>query len=490
MAKQKKTATKKPPARLPLRFVKHLKTLGMTESAYIDWCWDNGFIGSTSKTPVELEAETSFHQALAIRYKDLDRSLKNPRQLIRDACAGKINPHELTRLKWSEFCRVVAQSNCDPKKRKQLEELLLHVNKHGDFLFERITLGDHIFHYVEALIQLNYRRDRWIRPLKDWKPGIRNRQRQFASLARHLLAKYPVPNFMDSAWFRMGEGTRKYRDWFLLVGEGHNIRSAKKLPISLTKKMAHRFLEAPSHYSVEQAIRWGEVHALGGDQRLIETLLATRIGENFEHNEFWQSVIRFFINHPLLDRRHARPIIDYLQFQKFEYQEIMVAPEVVERAPPPYPQLTMQGRTPAALLRQVDDWHQDLHKSRNALGLNFKPSGITGWSTKPGKGKSPGWSIRELLTGSELIIEGKALNHCVASYADSCEKSVCSIWTMEKANASGTSKILTIEVTRSNSIVQVRGKNNRLATRVEFDTIKKWAQKSGLAIDRYLETEA
>ena len=231
-------------------------------------------------------------------------------------------------------------------------------------------------------------------------------------------------------------------------------------------------------------LRWAEVHGLGGDRRLTQALLVTQIGETFEHHEFWRTVLMFFINNPLFDRRHVGPIIDYLQFQKFTVQEVMVAPEVIERIMPPQPNLTMQGRTPAALLRQVEDWHEELNRSSGVLGLTFTSSGFKSYSKQQGEDL---WTIRQLLTGSDLVKEGKDLNHCVATYADSCTHGYCSIWSMERARNSKTHKLLTIEVQHHGMIVQVRGKNNRECTRTELDLIRQWATEAELTIDNYVE---
>ena len=339
-------------------------------------------------------------------------------------------------------------------------------------------------HYVDALIELNGHRRQWVRPLEDWRPGKHNRKLQFGSLLRHLWAKYPVPAFMDSAWLLNQEGAPKYRDWFIHIGSGQNIRSAKKLPLPLTKRMAHQFLDAPDDYNVLQALRWAQIHGLDGDARLTQALLATQIGEDFEHHTFWRTVFVFFINNPMLDRRHVGPIIDYLQFQKFTIQEMMAAPQIIERIPPPQPHLTMQGRTPAALLRQVEDWHTELSRSSNVHGLTFKPSGIKGFEKKQAGDQ---WTIRELRTGTQLVKEGSELNHCVSTYADNCTPGHCSIWSMERLRNDKTHKHLTIEVQQQKMIVQVRGKHNRLCTRPELDVIRQWASEAGLSIDSYVE---
>ena len=86
----------------------------------------------------------------------------------------------------------------------------------------------------------------WIRSVETWQVKKHNRDRQFSELARHLLAAYEVPLFMDRVWFN---GNVVHQNWFKHIGTGQNIRTAPDIPIPLTKKMAHHFLKAqrPKH---------------------------------------------------------------------------------------------------------------------------------------------------------------------------------------------------------------------------------------------------
>src|SRR5918997_6500639 len=54
--------------------------------------------------------------------------------------------------------------------------------------------------YADALLALSAHRRDWVRPLDAWRARSHNARRQFASLLRHLLARYEVPAFLDSAW--------------------------------------------------------------------------------------------------------------------------------------------------------------------------------------------------------------------------------------------------------------------------------------------------
>jgi hypothetical protein len=126
--------------------------------------------------------------------------------------------------------------------------------------------------------------------------------------------------------------------------------------------MAHYFLQAPADLTVEAGLRWGQIHALGGSERLVRAVIGTRPGTDFQNEEFWVTVLQFFIANPMLDSAHVGPIIDYIHQQRFVAQDVFVAPGVVERRGPAQPNFTMRGRTPASLLRQVEAWHRTLAK--------------------------------------------------------------------------------------------------------------------------------
>ena len=203
---------------------------------------------------------------------------------------------------------------------------------------------------------------------------------------------------------------------------GHSIRTVET-PIPLTKRMAHYFAQAPDDCTVDQALRWGQVLGLGGTPRLAQALATTRLGEHFEHDDFWITVIRFFIDNPMLDLVHVGPIIDYLHDQRFVEREEFVAPGVFERRPPAQPNLSMKGRNPKALLRQVERWHHQLGNEAFDPRAQWPSSQIRGYDGIEGKEGSPSlrrWTIREILSSRALVAEGRAMHHCVASYARSC----------------------------------------------------------------------
>ncbi len=335
--------------------------------------------------------------------------------------------------------------------------------------------------HARGVVELAKSAAEWVRPLDRWRPKSHNPDRQFSSLARHLLATYDVPLFMDRAWTH---GTALEQAWFKHLGAGRNIRTAEGLPVPLTKKMAHCFLQAPATYSIGAAFRWGQTLALGGDRRLSDALRETRLAREFRDDEFWLSVIRFFIRNPMLDPAQVNPIVDYLWNERFEPRLVFVGQGVAREIGPAQPNLSMRGRTVAALLREVEEWHRRLGREVSGGRLQWAKSALGDFRFVEGQESSRNmkiWRIRELLSSQELIAEGRRMHHCVSSYAGSCHAGRCSIWSMELETENGVEPLLTIEVGGgANDIRQVRGLRNRGATEKEKEVIRRWALQEKL----------
>jgi PcfJ-like protein len=122
--------------------------------------------------------------------------------------------------------------------------------------------------------------------------------------------------------------------------------------------------------------------------------------------------------------------------------------------------------------------------------LLFRPSGFQPLALRTGGAEQKTeWRFRELLSGADLAAEGKAMRHCVATYAKSCFAGHCSIWTMELASPQGVEKRQTVEVAKEGVIRQCRGRQNRLPTQGELDIIARWAAHAGLAIAPHVQAQ-
>ncbi|MEM7393367.1 MAG: hypothetical protein AAF492_13570, partial [Verrucomicrobiota bacterium] len=283
----------------------HLHTLTMNDAeTYLAWCRTHGFKVSLEKSSAPREREIFFHRK------------QKAVELLKQSRKRKHKSHIIERL--------FSTGTMDEAPFTVPVELHVIINRHRDiyilkpFLLHlascsRLLTDPDI---IMALGHLVAKYQEWIRRYNSWKPTSHNVQRQFASLLRHLLAEYPIPAFMDSCW--IPSNRHGYHDWYIHVAQGGNIRTAPGLPLRLTKKMAHFFLKAPADFDIGEALRWGQVHALGGNELIARALRGTSLCTQFEHDEFWLSVIRFFIAHPMLDRHLYGPVIDYLRHQKFE----------------------------------------------------------------------------------------------------------------------------------------------------------------------------
>ena len=455
----------------------HIHQLGISSvDGYKAWCRAHNFNQGLDKNSRQRRDELYvFTRTQAIKIMTKEKKDRNLQEIL-----PKIYNQELRSEKLQNpVLRAISAAFEGSIAPKVLLKLLLYLEDNSDLLKETI--------YIQGIAALANHHESWLRSPEIWKVKKHNRDRQFSELARHLLAAYEVPFFMDSVWFN---GNVTHQDWFKHIGTGQNIRTAADMPIPFTKKMAHHFLKAPRHYTIEEALRWGQVHALGGDKYLADALRGTRLTETFSNDDFWINVIRFFIANPMLDVNHANPIIDYIWHQKYQNRRVFIEQGVAREIGPAQPNFSMRRRTPETLLHQVEAWHGELGREAKSGELEWFGSEIGEFHTLEGSEAARNmkfWSIRELLSSDELIDEGRALGHCVSTYARSCHTGRSSIWSLEIEDENGRRKILTIEVAPQAKLIrQVRGKRNRSATPKEKDLLGRWAEQEGLRLAGYI----
>jgi hypothetical protein len=324
--------------------------------------------------------------------------------------------------------------------------------------------------YQFALLRIASYFKNWIREPETWVCRTKSVSRQLSSLSSHLFVKFPVPKCMDNVWF---QSFGYCCEWYILLAQGHSVRKLPHLPIPLTKNMAHWFTQAPPDISPIKAIRWGQIMALGGDDRLAKTIIGSRIGDDFQNNDFWESVIRFFINNPMIDHAQVSPIIDFINAQKFEHIE----------GPPPHPNFCMKGRTVQSIMQQMSAWHRDLGYNKKSF-IQWESCGIPGAEYEEGTGSNRRVHVvREILNSKQLQEEGREMHHCVASYVGSCKHGRSAIYSLATVEGGSIRRRLTIELrTDSRIIVQARGKFNALPEELDKRILKLWTTKSGIEI--------
>lgn len=392
-----------------------------------------------------------------------------------------------------EFAKVVIDSairkvlaTLGRKPRRAFDHLLGNVQTRSELLRPSRYVGRGEAgcseQVVGGLFALVEHRKHWLRSAEAWQPSGGTAGSMFSSLAHHLLANYPVPPVLLSAWFLGTDWqARRRQGWFRHAGLGRSLRSAG-FPLRLTKGMAHEFAHAPAGLPIEIALRWAQVRGLGGTGELACAVAATRLGREFDNEEFWTTVIHLFINTPRLDLGVIEPIVEYLHDQRFEFHRVVVGEDTEVYLDPPEPDLSVKGRTVASLMKRVEPWRAERRRreARRRV-LRWERSGIGEYRRRSEDGRA--WSVLELLDGDGLAEEGKAMQHCVATYTGCCLRGASTIWSLGLEGEGGRERLVTIEVNpQTREVVQAKARCNEEPDGASRAILAEWAGREGLTL--------
>ncbi len=337
-------------------------------------------------------------------------------------------------------------------RRKRFQDLCEEMARRGDPLLCAATAQLQLLSFGS-----------WIRDPRDWSGSRGGEEERVASLARHLMARYDVPRFLDTVFSRGLTGLLFVR-LFEYVARGRSMRLAVRhglLPRTMTRRAQHIFLRTPRYLDVIEGIRRAQVLSYGGTPELAREI-ALRFGRTMSPDEpRLASILRWLVAHPM-PTEHVVPALDYVHHQ-LRYT----------------PEYSLRGRTAASLLRAMHAWHDRLAPPRYVLPEHYEPSGFEGASFEIGRDR---WTAREILTGADLQAEGNRQRHCVVTYSSDIVCGRCSIWVLESDGSDQKSHV-TIEVdNESRTIVQARRAYNALPDRRERLALECWAACAGLRI--------
>ena len=174
-------------------------------------------------------------------------------------------------------------------------------------------------------------RSHWLRNPEGWKPTIHWDAAQGVSwgkvhpklikeLINHLFVKYPVPDFMHQAW---DTNDHQHILWFIFLAKGNNLRRIKSVPAKLTTKMAHFFTKAPSYFTINQALLYGQVRGLGGSAALSGKLYDCSVARIQRDSEFFAQLIQFLIRYPeIVDQGELSRVINFINARKYYGQRV------------------------------------------------------------------------------------------------------------------------------------------------------------------------
>jgi hypothetical protein len=363
--------------------------------------------------------------------------------------------------------QAVARLLAGTRRTPQLDVLLGVVAERAPRLLAEETL---------AALTLLSQAD-WVRPPATWRPAGKAPDRLFRGLAEHVLGRYRVPPFVWTA-FTAGEAAPILAPVAGHVAAGGSLHRAVisgLMPVPLTRAMCHALLTGPGEPRFLDTVRKVQVKAAGGDVRLFRAWIATRAGGRLHGREdevFWQTALAWFCANPMLPSADVGPLVDYIAHRRDES-----------------PGFAMKGRSALALLRGMREWHGLLAQERHVSARVFKPSGFQPMDLDRSRRDRLGrrilevWHVREILDARALADEGRAMHHCVYSYARAIAAGQCAIWTLTLRDDAGHWRRLTIEVRPAQrQIVQARGRFNAMAEPRERLALEAWATRNQLAV--------
>jgi len=329
-----------------------------------------------------------------------------------------------------------------------------------------------------------------VRDSQSWRPQMKTRDaaRLRLAAARHLFALYPVHATLERIWIDdTGLGAdevRLRRQWYVTAARGGSLYKAGA-STWLTRKEVHAFLNPTAGLSFEEAFWEAIARSYTGDRAMALRIARSKITTTpREEIAFWRGVARFFCVNPA-SVETIDDLCDYLADCR--------------RRDPSY---KLEGRTLPALIRRMHEWHRDIAAierieamrrrahgrgtSTSTANVAWSGSSLADWewvpSSKDAKAKGERFVVRQLKQAEDLVMESRAMRHCVSTYAGKCISGRASIWSLRRCTKDRIDRLLTIEVDQQDRAVQVRGLANRLPHAEERNVLERWAKARGITL--------
>ncbi len=376
---------------------------------------------------------------------------------------------------WLGPARLV-EREVDPRARRDFCAMLLAVAERAGLELLHPAHAEREIDTQRALREMFRRRSDWARGPGDWRPECEHGKRHLLiSLARHLFVRWSMPGFMDDVWVEPGRRARMARDLYAHMAAGRSLRTAV-LPYRLTKRQAHFFPQARLGSTLDSALAFADARVHGLHPLLASSIAFHGLGQGLlsapHQRDYWLSVLRYLAEHPRFADRHNGEVVDYLRGRI----------DGGRHAP-----LRLHGRDPAWLLGEVRGWHRELSSmtlSHEAARQEFPAGEIGGFrcADEPvdGADSGYGWRIRRLRNALELHEEGRALGHCVFTYAKQCMRGECSIWSLVRTEPEGTERRSATIRVMNQRVVEAKGLANRLLDREERAVVARWMTQENL----------
>ena len=344
---------------------------------------------------------------------------------------------------------------------------------------------------VPFLLRLCCFHEQWIRSPESWlvhpedfdETNAEEAVVLLRSLIRHLFVRFEMPQYWDSVWFQEGEIDYAQMEWFVHVASGQSLRKARGLPLVLTKQATHEMTQAPCGLTLFEAMRWGQLRAMGAGRELCRQILQTPAAVDFANDALlWLPLFRLMIRDTECRAQVAGALVEYVGLRRL--------------GRPDGEQYRFQRKTMRALRREMATfyrahphaiWERRLQfvetvrpRARKQRVYNW-PGMTTVDSFDQVDSASVRWRLFELRRSYLLESEGRRLGHCVRSYIGACLDGHSSIWSLRSFRGEAQRWEATIEVhPPTKRILQVSSYGNRRASPEALEKIRAWAKRNRL----------
>ncbi|HCN76842.1 MAG TPA: hypothetical protein DIT13_06565 [Verrucomicrobiales bacterium] len=343
----------------------------------------------------------------------------------------------------------------------------------------------------------------WLRSPVTWSMPAICDEGAVISLTRHLFVHHPVPECLlrtpliepgpqdGLGWFPW-----KWFSWLILLGGGGSVRrAASQMGWWTSGEFMRQLHLAPAHMTPDEGSLWAEVRRHGGSEALFQAFhdsdafnldptdvpdaaLAGRIPDWFRERmafrRLWQQTLEWMCRH-----------LDELPVEDLSVILTWVSHCHAETGRGRGAAFSFKGRTSASVLRAAN-MHADevLAAQEFSLGRLISWQG-QGWDACLTDAQEINWTVKELVSNRELAEEGRAMRHCVASYARRCESGLCAVFSVRR----GGIRVLTVEVgLPQKEILQIRGSCNRAPHVSELEVVNQWFAEVAAAPGKHLQT--
>lgn len=349
---------------------------------------------------------------------------------------------------------------------------------------------------VPAVIRLGAYAGLWVRQPEDWWPDpAHDARRQWSHLLRHLLARYPVPEFLDSAWLVNGRMMKHFeRDCWAAIARGRSLREVDDFPESISGRVVHMALTAGEGTSFATAVWHTQLRLLGAAPGLHHAVMNSRVPEELESHRLWLRLAAKFAAADEDMAVHFAVVADAVGAAEAHQGRQQV--DQLMRLP--LAELIRHSvKFVAALLQANGHLLTEEQASQAAAKSRLTRQAMTRWqpmlggeSFESGNGRSGGrvtWRVDELCSVEALQAEGKAMRHCVAGYVRRCKQGSSAIFSLRHLKTGAedglvqAQSLATIEVhPNTRRIVQIRAYANRPVNNTLMRIVREWALASNL----------